>query len=302
VIIFLTVWTVLDAPSKRETYLIEQSNLHQIQIFDGCQSDSQLWLVTSFAWEAVLLVTATILTFQSRDVIEDLSNTQGLAFMVYSHFLFLVVRILVLTLQMASIFKPPLAGKVISLCLSIDTISSTLVYFGPKFIAAHKETTDQGKPVTRVIKKGNGGGRRIISGLNLPPGDLPDMISRSSMISRASIISQTKNVKTNQDGQYESIRSNEAEHGSLGDTSKTEETSVFPVLRSSMSSLETGENDLSSNLAEHARLALTRKNDNIVSSPPEILGIISESEELSGVSVPRSSTLYRVADETKSSY
>ena len=88
-LIYLTLWTVIDRPRQEKDYLVNGTNkITIISVHNGCASRSNLWEIGTLVFEAMLLVATTILTYQSRDVIDSLNESRYLAFMVYSHFLF----------------------------------------------------------------------------------------------------------------------------------------------------------------------------------------------------------------------
>ena len=153
-----------------------------VSVNNGCASRSNAWQIASFGYEAMLLLAATILTYQSRDVIEEINESSFLAFMVYSHFVFLVLRLLVFVLMLQVMIPMALALRIVSLLVSMDTLVAILIYFGPKFYRVVTRP-DSERPSLRGIHmstKSRSGSTRSIPGLNLPPGKVPNLILRAS--------------------------------------------------------------------------------------------------------------------------
>lgn len=132
-LVYLSIWTGVDKPRQEMVHTLDAIDSTMLVSSKTCASKSDAWELGAFAWECMLLLSATILTYQSRDVIEELNESSALALMVYSHFIFLLLRclftILNLTMRIPSIF----ALKAISLLLGLDTIIAMCVYFTPKF-------------------------------------------------------------------------------------------------------------------------------------------------------------------------
>jgi hypothetical protein len=134
-LLYLTIWTIFDGPSQRWDYtLTTADNNTLVSVHNGCSSRQNIWETMAFVFEAMLLITATILTFESHDVIEELNESRFLAFMVYSHFLFLVMRSLIFTLTLSNMIPISLSMRLGSLLVSGDTLTAIVIYFGPKFL------------------------------------------------------------------------------------------------------------------------------------------------------------------------
>jgi hypothetical protein len=85
-------------------------------------------------WYSVLLLIASVLAFQSRDVRQEFNETQTLVFMIYSKFLFAVLQLM--TLFLKSSLSPQLTFGYRSLIQSLDALVSLVVYFLPKLYQA----------------------------------------------------------------------------------------------------------------------------------------------------------------------
>lgn len=136
VVIFLIVWTILDRPAQVMDYQItarESGNGETIvKATAFCQSSSNAWSYASIIWHTLLLVCAAVLAFQTRKVQNEVNEAQTLAFIIYSHFVFVVLRVIVFSLtEMLNVSHTP---RYFSLVFSIDVIATCFIYFIPKFI------------------------------------------------------------------------------------------------------------------------------------------------------------------------
>jgi hypothetical protein len=133
VLIYLVVWSILDTPSVIETPSLVEIGEPLINVSTACRSGASTWVVAANVWQGLLLLSATILAVQSRNVQQEFNESQSLAFMVYSHVLFLVLRALISSLPPENFWASNIQSGATSLCLSLDSINTLLVYFGPKF-------------------------------------------------------------------------------------------------------------------------------------------------------------------------
>jgi hypothetical protein len=132
VLVFLVLWTVLDAPSNASEYILTQDKNKQGETIVGlsyyCTSNSRVWQFVAVGWNTVLLLCTSVLAFQTRKLRSDFNETQTLAFMIYSHFMFVILRAATLFLSM----KETSLNQIRSLIYSVDTITTILIYFVPK--------------------------------------------------------------------------------------------------------------------------------------------------------------------------
>jgi len=132
-LLYLSIWTGLDMPRQEMIHALDEDDSSTLVSHNSCGSRSNGWELGAFAWECMLLLSATLLTYQSRDVIEELNESKTLSMMVYSHFLFLLMRTLFTVLNLTDRISSIIAIKCISILLALDTIISMCVYFSPKF-------------------------------------------------------------------------------------------------------------------------------------------------------------------------
>lgn len=133
VTIYLAVSTALD-PIKVIHVSTMDPETRLVNISATCSSRSFAWDIADYGLQVVILIIATVLVFQSRDVFEEFNEGQGLALMVYSHFVFLIMRIAMSRLSATSLdesFNPFLS----SILKSLDIVIAISFYFGPKFMS-----------------------------------------------------------------------------------------------------------------------------------------------------------------------
>ena len=144
VIVFLIFWTVLDPLRRTAEYTLasteapDGSTAVYLQFY--CNSESDIWNYLSVGWNGLLLLIATILAFQSRNVRQDFNESQTLAIMIYSHFVFLIMR--VITYALSSSLNGKLLGRARSLLYSVDQMSTVCIYFLPKFMKVHDQNSE----------------------------------------------------------------------------------------------------------------------------------------------------------------
>jgi hypothetical protein len=136
VVLICILWTTLDPPGI-ETELLLTDNVTEegetivtSQYF--CSSKSDLWRHICLTWYCILLLSASVFTFQTRKLRHDVNESQTLAILIYSHFFFVLLRLLTTFLEKSSLERAD-ADLYRSLIFSCDTISVVVIYFVPKF-------------------------------------------------------------------------------------------------------------------------------------------------------------------------
>ena len=100
-----------------------------------CQSkDWSHWWTIFAGWQALILLIAAVLAYQSRGMREDVVETKTLAMMIYNHILFLVLRTTTFILQAQDSTEDQLTLQWIrSILNSADVLMTLSIYFLPKF-------------------------------------------------------------------------------------------------------------------------------------------------------------------------
>ena len=191
VVAYLIIWTAVDMPRKIDDIKIieEEAKTTVVAFYAGCASSSQVWGVVALVFESFVLLGASVLAYQSRDIIERMDEGCWLAFLVYSHAMFLIVRIAIKVLVATDTIMASMSTKIIAIVVALETIAAILVYFLPKFVRikskkAFKEIPVQLRGSTsnpmgygRGQKKGKGG-KRYITGITIPEGGIPNLIRK----------------------------------------------------------------------------------------------------------------------------
>ncbi len=182
VIVFLIAWTLLD-PALRDEVVTNGDEEDAVNVHIGCASQSVIWEIAAYSWECILLLATTVLTFQSRDLMKELNESHSLAFMVYSHFLFLLMRVAAYILMFNHVITSAMTSKVVAIFLSFDSIAAVSIYVWPKIFEVANNKSDPRRMTTTMRISRNSARRSFISGITLPDGKVPNLI-RPSMVSR----------------------------------------------------------------------------------------------------------------------
>lgn len=125
-VIFLILWSVLDPPRKEGEYRLSSSPVENgSTIIDAtyyCSSESEVWGFIGVGWDVLLLLVASVLAIQTRNIRQDFNESRTLAFLIYSHFVFVLLRLATYFLEDSGVLNSTLQG-VRSLLYSTDTIA-----------------------------------------------------------------------------------------------------------------------------------------------------------------------------------
>jgi len=135
VMVFMIAWTVIDPPRIYSRYLLTGNTNDAgetiLSVMYYCRSGSVVWGFISLAVQGLLLFVASILAFQMRNLRHELNESQSLATLIYSHFIFWVLRLVLFAWLENSEFGSVVTG-IYSLILGLDSIASVCIYFLPK--------------------------------------------------------------------------------------------------------------------------------------------------------------------------
>jgi len=146
VVVFLTVWTVLDPPQLTHEYelteTINENGETTVLVLDVCASESIIWRYVALGWNGFLLLCTTILAIQMRKIqMVGFNETATLALLVYSHMMFLLLRVVTYLLSSEDVSQYTLA-RCQSMIFSLDTAATILIYFVPKLVAKDELRSD----------------------------------------------------------------------------------------------------------------------------------------------------------------
>ncbi|CAJ1968197.1 unnamed protein product [Cylindrotheca closterium] len=135
VTIFLLVWTFMDPP-RPEMFRILVDDGRTVSAQATCSSEDTFWVTGYHFWEGFLILWAFVLAFQSRGVKAEFNESRAVGTMIYSHFVFAALRVIVyLTFDE----EPNTNAVATSLLLSLDVISALTIYLLPKWVKGHKQ-------------------------------------------------------------------------------------------------------------------------------------------------------------------
>ena len=176
--VFLTCWTIIDPNTKEEQYSLTDAVNEEggtvVQHCYFCGSTNDLWRYAAMAWQVILLLCATVLAVQSRTMRSEFNETQSLAFMVYSHSVFVVFRAVLMIWE--DKLQASMLAAFLSYIYSIDTMLALGSYFLPKFLTI----------IHQRRSSSIGAGTIAISGASYPTSNNSKSYSGSGSVSKFS--------------------------------------------------------------------------------------------------------------------
>jgi 7 transmembrane sweet-taste receptor of 3 GCPR len=136
-VIFLVIWTAVDPPSRNTTYQLtgevtdDGDTVVERKVF--CSPQNGYWRMLAVAWQCLLLICATVLAWQTRNLRHDMNESETLALLIYSHFFFVLLRLCSFFLEDA-FDQPQAVADFRSLLLSGDIFATQFIYFLPKLL------------------------------------------------------------------------------------------------------------------------------------------------------------------------
>jgi hypothetical protein len=182
VVTYLTIWTAVDTPRQNyDLKVIEGEDMTTVAFYSGCTSAfSPVWEVVALGLEGVVLLSASVLAYQSREIIERLDESSWLAYLVYSESVFLIIRVVTVILAASGAMKASMSTKVIGIEVALETIAAILIYFLPKFVRIKSKIAFKEVPVSlrgSTTIRGKGG-KTYITGITIPQGGIPNLIKK----------------------------------------------------------------------------------------------------------------------------
>jgi hypothetical protein len=152
VAVALIIWTCVDPPKRNEEYMLTDTVTKEgatvVTVNFYCSTESDAWKIAGLVWESLLLITASVLAFQTRNLVKEFNESRSLATMIYSHFVFVVARIFIFFLLPGVVSEHTLT-MCLSLIFSVDTMAAIFIYFVPKFM---KSSVDPGSSLPTSSK------------------------------------------------------------------------------------------------------------------------------------------------------
>jgi len=143
VCVYLAVWTAVD-PAIPHTKMILSENkpenddeMYMVEVSKYCASSSNMWQIATSVYLLVLLLVSTAIATQNRGIREEFNETRYLTIMIYSHFMFTILRLVVFLIR-DSFSQTNAVCATTSILLSLDTLITICIYFLPKLRAGKK--------------------------------------------------------------------------------------------------------------------------------------------------------------------
>jgi len=161
-VVCLISWTILDPPKRQAKDQLSEKMTEAgetiVIINYHCDSEHDGWMYTALSWNTLLLVIATVLAFQSRNVRQEFNESQTLTTMIYSHFMFLVLRLVSFLLKDRKELNESDLTSIRSIIHSTDAIATICIYFIPKFFAKSERSRNSGSKFSVVSTASSNGG------------------------------------------------------------------------------------------------------------------------------------------------
>ena len=137
---YLALWIALDPPREVAEYslssettgieddLMHSRIVHKVYYCSGGESDA--WAFSGLGWNTLLLLCASVLAFQTRNIKNDFNESRTLAFLIYSHSVFVVLRIC--TYFLSEHFEGSTLRQMRGILFAVDQIAVCIIYFLPK--------------------------------------------------------------------------------------------------------------------------------------------------------------------------
>jgi 7 transmembrane sweet-taste receptor of 3 GCPR len=168
IVMFLLLWTILDPPRNVVEYVLtdklSDAGDTMVRYNYYCSSASDGWSFAAIGWKVFTLFCASIVAFQLRFLQEAVGESRTLAVLVYSQFMFVLLRFA--TLLMPEDFGSRTLAQIRSILFSVDTMMTMAIYFAPKLCPGLVKTEEFGS--SRLFGGGRGGS---LPELGPPPGD-----------------------------------------------------------------------------------------------------------------------------------
>lgn len=171
--VYLAVWTAVDPPRKVAEFSFSSETRESKQaltefivnkIFYCSGGESDAWAYSGLGWNALLLLCASVLAFQTRNIKQDFNESRTLAFLIYSHSVFVVLRIG--TYLLSEYFEGSTLRYMRGMLYAVDQIAACIIYFIPKFFSQdnHHEGSTMFGLNSPALDTGSAGARSIRRG------------------------------------------------------------------------------------------------------------------------------------------
>jgi hypothetical protein len=151
VAIYLIIWTIVDPPTEVEEHVLYEETGTEVQSSLSCSSEGYYWKAIALGWQGLLLLMATVLAFQTRNLRQEFNESRSLGTIVYSHFIFMILRVIVDMLEENKTFAPNVSSGATSYLLTFDVIIAICIYIVPKLLASSRAPEPYRREATRSV-------------------------------------------------------------------------------------------------------------------------------------------------------
>lgn len=137
--IILIVWTSISPPQAIEELVLPEELGTIVESSVICDSQMIVFHYLLDGWHLLLLIVASVLSFQSRDIVPAFNESRSIGTMIYSNFLFMLIRLIVFFLGDRGLISSNVYGASMSLLYALDTMIATTIYVIPKIFEATKD-------------------------------------------------------------------------------------------------------------------------------------------------------------------
>ena len=143
IIAYISAWTAIDPLVDKEVRVLLDESGEDVSLRTRCESESSAWYLISMGWIMLLLLLASTIAYQSQNIPQEFNESKTLGRMVYSHLLFMIMRIIVYFLAEAESIQPNVAAALVSLNYSVDVCLALGIYLVPKMLVSKGKRAQQ---------------------------------------------------------------------------------------------------------------------------------------------------------------
>ena len=154
-VVYMAIWTGVDPPRQTTDLTLAGEDASTgstvVEMYHYCApGESPVWAYVAAGWNLLLILCASILAVQTRNVVKTFNESLTLAILAYSHFLFVILRIFFFIF--IDNFSGPVMNHLQSLVYSLDQMTGLVIYFFPKLWLKEKSPPPRTASVDAIRK------------------------------------------------------------------------------------------------------------------------------------------------------
>jgi 7 transmembrane sweet-taste receptor of 3 GCPR len=190
--VYMIIWGAIDPLKLDYVYILTdrvraQDGSTLVMTIPYCDCNNRGWVYAAIIWQALLLLFITVQVVQTRQIRKELNESRTLATMIYSHFVFVSLRLASVFISSSKTLNPSSMALVQSLLMSLDALSVLGIYFVPKLLSARQEI---------LARSGSGSASSLV---NIHA--LDTMVSQQAMLDRISFRTGSRQSLVYESGQ-----------------------------------------------------------------------------------------------------